>query len=36
MWFSLFTIVLAAAICLSVAAFIMRETTPLHELKCRP
>ena len=25
MWFSLFTVVLAAAICLSVASFIMRE-----------
>lgn len=25
MWFSLFTIVLAAAICLSLASFIMRE-----------
>ena len=28
MWFSLFTIVLAAAICLSVSSFIMRDTKP--------
>ena len=28
MWFSLFTIVFAAAICLSVASFMMRQTEP--------
>ena len=28
MWFSLFTIVLAAAICLSVASFMMRQAKP--------
>jgi hypothetical protein len=28
MWFSLFTIVLAAAICLGVASFLMRQTMP--------
>jgi hypothetical protein len=26
MWFSLFSIVLAAAVCLSVASFMMRQT----------
>jgi hypothetical protein len=28
MWFSLFTVVVAAAICLSVASFMMRQPEP--------